>query len=159
MIGKGLASWYGGQFHGRLTANGERYNRGEMTAAHRTLPFGSKVCVRNISTGKTVFVRINDRGPFAHGRVIDLSQAAAQELGIQGLGLKQVELWKLHKGSDSCPDDLLTASADGSTSNKPVSSRVPLAEVSATQPARSERKPSARAQKSQATTTRKAKKR
>ncbi|QIL81723.1 septal ring lytic transglycosylase RlpA family protein [Diaphorobacter sp. HDW4A] len=131
LIDRGLASWYGGQFHGRLTANGERFDRDEMTAAHRTLPFGSRLCVRNLSTGKTVKVRINDRGPFAPGRVIDLSQAAAQELGIQGLGLKQVELWKLHKGSDACPDELQTADSQGARSGKRVVSRMPVAEVSA----------------------------
>ncbi|MBF5003963.1 septal ring lytic transglycosylase RlpA family protein [Diaphorobacter caeni] len=131
LIDKGLASWYGGQFHGRLTANGERFDREDMTAAHRTLPFGSKLCVRNISTGKTVMVRVNDRGPFAPGRVIDLSQGAARELGIQGLGIKQVELWKLHKGSDSCPDALLTAEERSERGGRKVVSRMPLAEVSA----------------------------
>ena len=129
LIDKGLASWYGGQFHGRLTANGERFDRDEMTAAHRTLPFGSKLCVRNISTGKTVMVRVNDRGPFAPGRVIDLSQGAARELGIQGLGIKQVELWKLHKSSDSCPDELLTADERRGSSGKRVASNVPIAAV------------------------------
>lgn len=129
LVDKGLASWYGGQFHGRLTANGERFDRDEMTAAHRTLPFGSKLCVRNISTGKTVMVRVNDRGPFAPGRVIDLSQGAARELGIQGLGIKQVELWKLHKSSDSCPDELLTADERRSSSGKRVASNVPIAAV------------------------------
>ena len=131
LIDKGLASWYGGQFHGRLTANGERFDREEMTAAHRTLPFGSKLCVRNISTGKTVMVRVNDRGPFAPGRVIDLSQGAARELGIQGLGIKQVELWKLHKSSDSCPDELLTADERRGSSGKRVASNVPIAAVAA----------------------------
>ena len=129
LVDKGLASWYGGQFHGRLTANGERFDRDEMTAAHRTLPFGSKLCVRNISTGKTVMVRVNDRGPFAPGRVIDLSQGAARELGIQGLGIKQVELWKLHKSSDSCPDELLTADERRGSSGKRVASNVPIAAV------------------------------
>lgn len=139
LVGKGLASWYGGQFHGRLTANGERFDRGALTAAHRTLPFGSKLCVRNISTGKTVMVRVNDRGPFAPGRIIDLSQAAAQELGIQGLGIKQVELWKLDAKSDSCPDELMTADAgdagdadDAASDDAQVSSRVPIAAVSST---------------------------
>jgi rare lipoprotein A len=81
----GEASWYGPGFQGRQTANGERFNTNEMTAAHRTLPFGTKVKVTNKSTGKTVVVRINDRGPYAHGRVIDLSKASAQAIGISGV--------------------------------------------------------------------------
>lgn len=79
---QGLASWYGPGLHGRLTASGERFDKEELTAAHRSFAFGSRVCVRSAATGKTVVVRINDRGPFAPGRVIDLSQAAAQELGM-----------------------------------------------------------------------------
>ena len=82
----GTASWYGPGFHGRLTANGERFNTDELTAAHKTLPFGTKVQVTNAKTGKAVVVRINDRGPYAHGRIIDLSKAAAQSIGISGLG-------------------------------------------------------------------------
>ncbi len=137
LIDKGFASWYGGQFHGRLTANGERFDRTEMTAAHRTLPFGSRVCVRNSSTGKTVLVRINDRGPFSPGRVIDLSQAAAQELGIIGLGIRPVELWRLHKGSDSCSDDSL--SADGASARAVrTSSRTPVARASASKTVRTQ---------------------
>ena len=80
-----------------------------MTAAHRSFAFGSRVCVRSAATGKTVVVRINDRGPFAPGRVIDLSQAAAQELGMVGLGIKPVELWQLDDGEQECPETLVTA--------------------------------------------------
>ena len=83
---KGVASWYGPGFHGKKTANGERFNTHALTAAHKTLPFGTKVRVTNESTGKSVVVRINDRGPYAHGRVIDLSKAAAQAVGIEGVG-------------------------------------------------------------------------
>ena len=101
---QGQASWYGEQFHGKRTANGERFDLNEMTAAHKTLPFGTKVCVRSAVTGKSVVVRINDRGPFAPGRVIDLSKAAAQELGMVGLGIKPVEIWRLGKNEGSCPD-------------------------------------------------------
>ena len=104
---QGLASWYGPGLHGRRTASGERFDRYEFTAAHRTLPFGSRVCVRSTVTGKTVVVRINDRGPFAGGRVIDLSQAAAQELGMTGLGIKPVQLWLLGEDEDTCPDGVL----------------------------------------------------
>ena len=100
---QGLASWYGPRFHGRRTASGEIYNRRDFTAAHRTLPFGTRVCVRSQLTGRAVVVRINDRGPFAMNRVIDVSQAAAQELGMQGLGIKPVELWLLDESEDDCP--------------------------------------------------------
>ena len=82
----GVASWYGGKFHGRKTANGETYNQNALTAAHRSLPFGTKVRVTNTRSGDTVVVRINDRGPFVGGRVIDLSRAAASSIGINGLG-------------------------------------------------------------------------
>ena len=102
----GLASWYGGQFHGRKTASGERFDSMDLTAAHKTLPFGTRVCVRSSVTGKSVVVRINDRGPFAPGRVIDLSKAAAQELGMLGLGIKPVELWQLGADEDECPAKL-----------------------------------------------------
>lgn len=92
----GIASWYGGKFHGRQTASGETYNQNALTAAHRSLPFGTKVRVTNTSTGNSVVVRINDRGPFVGGRVIDLSRAAASSLGIGGLG--HVKLAVLGKG-------------------------------------------------------------
>src|SRR5215212_4566193 len=81
---KGAASWYGPGFHGKRTANGEKFNTHALTAAHKTLPFGTQVRVTNERTGKSVVVRINDRGPYAHGRVIDLSKAAAQAVGISG---------------------------------------------------------------------------
>ena len=86
VVQSGPASWYGPGFHGRKTASGETFNTNAMTAAHRTLPFGTKVKVVNKKTGKSVVVRINDRGPYAHGRVIDLSKASAQALGISGVG-------------------------------------------------------------------------
>jgi rare lipoprotein A len=80
----GVASWYGPGFHGRRTASGERFDTNSLTAAHRTLPFGTRVTVVNESTGRSVVVRINDRGPYAHGRVIDLSKAAARAIGVDG---------------------------------------------------------------------------
>jgi len=83
-IQTGAASWYGPGFHGKRTANGETFNTNDLTAAHKTLPFGTKVRVTNEKTGKSVVVRINDRGPYAHGRVIDLSKAAAEAVGIAG---------------------------------------------------------------------------
>lgn len=91
-IGTGVASWYGKQFAGRRTASGETFDPSELTAAHRTLPFGSKVLVTNPRNGQSVVVRINDRGPFKHSRVIDVSRAAAVELGLIGPGSGQVTL-------------------------------------------------------------------
>ncbi len=88
---KGVASWYGPGFHGRKTASGERFNTHELTAAHLTLPFGTKLLVRNERNGKEVVVRVNDRGPYAKSRIIDLSQAAARALGIDGLGRVMIE--------------------------------------------------------------------
>src|SRR5215211_4214049 len=85
-IQSGAASWYGPGFHGKKTANGERFNTNALTAAHKTLPFGTQLRVTNERTGKSVVVRINDRGPYAHGRVIDLSKAAAEAVGISGVG-------------------------------------------------------------------------
>jgi rare lipoprotein A len=88
----GLASWYGHPYHGRRTASGEIYDMGQMTAAHRTLPFGTRVRVTNLETGRSVEVRINDRGPFTDGRIIDVSYAAAQVLGVVGRGVVRVRL-------------------------------------------------------------------
>ena len=87
-----MASWYGPGFHGNKTANGERYDMHKLTAAHRTLPLGSVAVIRSASTGRQVTVRINDRGPFAKGRVLDLSLAGAQALGMIGHGTDQIEL-------------------------------------------------------------------
>ena len=92
-IQSGGASWYGPGFQGKKTANGERFNTHALTAAHRSLPFGSRVQVTNERTGRSVVVRINDRGPFVGGRVIDLSKAAAQAVGISGVG--KVKLTRL----------------------------------------------------------------
>ena len=89
---RGHASWYGAQFHGRRTASGENYNKYALTAAHKTLPFGTIVRVRSLALGREVDVRINDRGPFAPGRVIDVSQAAAEALGLIGAGVGEVSL-------------------------------------------------------------------
>lgn len=88
----GRASWYGPGFHGRKTASGERFNPSDHTAAHRTLPFGTKVLVENASTGRSVIVRINDRGPFHGNRVIDLSRGAAQSIGLTGAGVGDVSM-------------------------------------------------------------------
>ncbi len=92
-IESGMASWYGGKFHGRRTASGERYDMHEMTAAHRTLPFGTLLEVRNPRNGRSVVVRVTDRGPFAKDRILDLSYAAAYSLGVVGPGTAWVELY------------------------------------------------------------------
>lgn len=89
---RGYASWYGPGFHGKLTASGQRYDMHAMTAAHRTLPFGTMVLVKSLATGREVLVRITDRGPFVAGRVLDLSRAAAVDLGMLAVGLNQVAL-------------------------------------------------------------------
>lgn len=88
----GVASWYGRDFHGRPTASGERFDMHGLTAAHRTLPFGTPVEVRNPANGRSVVVRINDRGPHTRRRLIDLSYAAARDLGIAARGTAPVEL-------------------------------------------------------------------
>jgi len=88
----GQASWYGGDFHGKVTANGEIYNMKDMTAAHRTLPLPSMVRVTNLDNGKSVVVRINDRGPFSSKRIIDLSESVADELDFKNKGIANVKV-------------------------------------------------------------------
>jgi len=88
----GMASWYGKPYHGRTTASGERYNMNEMTAAHPTLRFGAVVKVTNLDNGRSVKVRINDRGPFATDRIIDLSRAAARKLDMLAPGTARVRI-------------------------------------------------------------------
>jgi rare lipoprotein A len=89
---QGVASWYGGKFHGRLTSSGEVFDTNDMTAAHRTLPFGTLVKVTNLDNGKSAVVKINDRGPFVDGRIIDLSRAAAEEIDMLEQGVARVSL-------------------------------------------------------------------
>lgn len=89
---EGVASWYGPGFAGRLTANGEIFDPGKLTAAHRTLPFNTHLRVTNLRNGRSVVVRINDRGPFAGNRIIDLSRAAAERIGMIGSGTARVRL-------------------------------------------------------------------
>jgi rare lipoprotein A (peptidoglycan hydrolase) len=97
-IQTGTASWYGGYWHKRLTANGERYDQNSMTAAHRVLPFNTKVRVTNLSTGRSCFIRVNNRGPYIKGRIMDLSVAAAKAIGSHGAGLAKVRL-EVEKGT------------------------------------------------------------
>ena len=94
---QGLASWYGGKFHGRKTASGERFNKRALTAAHRGLPFGTRVRVTNLENGRSVIVRINDRGPFAKKRIIDVSEAAARKLGMIQSGVARVKIQVLSR--------------------------------------------------------------
>jgi rare lipoprotein A len=98
---EGIASWYGYPYHGRRAASGEIYNMYDMTAAHRTLPFGTQVRVHDLQNGRDVDVRINDRGPFVEGRIIDLSYAAAQAMGMDGIAPVRLEILGL--GSTSEP--------------------------------------------------------
>ena len=88
----GVASYYGGQFHGRLTASGARFDMNSMTAAHRSLPFGTRVRVTHLGNGRSVEVRITDRGPFVGGRIIDLSRGAAGVIGMHGQGVARVRV-------------------------------------------------------------------
>ena len=108
LIENGRASWYGPKFHGRLTANGEKYDMHGMTAAHRTLPFNTLVLVKNIDSGRAVTVRINDRGPFAKNRIIDLSKKAAKEIGMIGPGTARVELYVPKQSVDPSRSSNLT---------------------------------------------------
>ncbi|HKY33157.1 MAG TPA: septal ring lytic transglycosylase RlpA family protein [Candidatus Polarisedimenticolia bacterium] len=91
----GFASWYGGSFHGRRTASGERFDMRGFTAAHRTLPFGTYLKVTSLANGRSVVVRINDRGPFSGGRMLDLSCAAAARIGALGSGVVRVRAERL----------------------------------------------------------------
>jgi len=89
---RGEASWYGPGFHGKTTASGEIFNQNDMTAAHKTLPFNTKLKVTDLKTGRSVIVRVNDRGPYSGGRIIDLSKKAAEKLGIKERGHASVKL-------------------------------------------------------------------
>lgn len=90
MLGEGRASWYGDKFHGRKTANGEVFNMNAMTAAHKTLPLGTYLSVENAETGESQVVRVNDRGPYIKGRVLDLSKQAAINIGLEEQGVGKV---------------------------------------------------------------------
>ncbi len=97
---KGQATWYGNEFHGRRTASGQVFNQNALTAAHREYPFGTIVKVKNLKNGKTVKVRINDRGPFTGGRIIDLSKGAARKIDMlrDGVVPVRIEVVKWGKG-------------------------------------------------------------
>jgi len=92
LIQIGTASWYGPGFHGHATASGERFNQHALTAAHRTLPLGTEAKVTNLATGQSVIVTINDRGPYVKGRYLDLSRAAAKQIGLTKKGVAKVKI-------------------------------------------------------------------
>jgi len=110
---RGVASWYGKEFHGKLAANGEVFDMTAYTAAHRKLPLGSLVRVVNLANGKSVQVRINDRGPYVSGRMLDLSQAAARELGMLEAGTSpvQIEVIGNHRPVAPIPSSLIASVA------------------------------------------------
>lgn len=110
---RGVASWYGKEFHGKLAANGEVFDMAAYTAAHRKLPLGSLVRVVNLANGKSVQVRINDRGPYVSGRMLDLSQAAARELGMLEAGTSpvQIEVIGNHRPVVPIPSSLIASVA------------------------------------------------
>ncbi len=99
-----VASWYGPGFNGRRTSSGEVYNQRQLTAASRTLPLGSSVQVTNLDTGKSTIVRINDRGPYVRGRGIDLSKAAADQVGLTRPGTARVRLTRLDTTASTAPE-------------------------------------------------------
>jgi len=133
---RGGASWYGIQFHQRKTASGERFDMTALTAAHRTLPFGAHVCVKSLVNGREVMVRINDRGPYAAGRIIDLSRAAADSIGMLGLGIKQVSLSRVNLG-ERCGDVVSKGDdgplASGAAPVRRVAHSRPVAKIKARQ--------------------------
>lgn len=98
ILQSGMASWYGPNFHGKATANGETFNMNDLTAAHRTLPFNTVVQVQNIDNGRSVTVRVNDRGPYIDDRVIDLSRRAAREIDMEDAGTANVQIILLEEG-------------------------------------------------------------
>jgi rare lipoprotein A (peptidoglycan hydrolase) len=118
-IFKGIASWYGGKFHGRKTASGEVFDKHKLTCAHRTLPFGTEILVMNPATGKACTVTVTDRGPYHGKRVIDLSKAAAEKLGISGVARVVCATGKyiVDKVTPDKIEQLQTASASSGSAN------------------------------------------
>ncbi|GAN68611.1 septal ring lytic transglycosylase RlpA family protein [Acetobacter orleanensis] len=106
---KGMASWYGGRFHNRHTSSGSLFNKANLTAAHPTAPLGSKLLVTSEDTGRSVVVTVNDRGPYSHNRIIDLSQAAAARIGMLGAGVAHVKI-------EAAPIEVASAPQDGAES-------------------------------------------
>jgi rare lipoprotein A len=101
-----VASYYAGYFHGRKTASGEIFDQYAMTCAHKSLPFDTRLIINNPKNGKSIQVRVNDRGPFKHGRDLDLSYAAAKEIGLILPGVAKFEVYVLHPENDEHKEDL-----------------------------------------------------
>jgi rare lipoprotein A len=133
-VERGVASWYGPKFNGRATASGERYDMYAMTAAHPSLPFGTVLEVRNLDNGKTCWVRVNDRGPFVRGRIVDLSLAAAREIDMVGPGTARVELAVVSPGLPR-PLPPLEATPVLASAPAPVPSPAPTAPIAEPVPA------------------------
>ncbi len=131
---EGVASWYGPGFHGKLTANGETYNQNALTAAHKLLPLGTTVRVTNLENGKSLVLRINDRGPFVHDRIIDLSKRAAQRLDMYNQGIAKVRVQAISGKGAKTTGKVVTATAtavgaSSSKSSKSASSASALAQA------------------------------
>ena len=133
----GIASWYGSEFHGRMTSSGEYYDQNDLTCAHTILPFYSVLRVTNLSNGKSVDVRVNDRGPFSKNRLIDLSKAAAKKIGLIGPGSAKVRVCALEqdkpegKAEDKAPAAGASAPEGEGTLPAPVPAAAPAAEPAA----------------------------
>ena len=144
---RGRASWYGARFHGQPTASGEPYDKYALTAAHKTLPFGTIVRVRSLKLGREVDVRINDRGPFTPGRVIDVSQAAAEALGITAAGVAEVSLKvaesQLDKAGVTQPQNKARSAQTGSRNAK--GKKTGARNIKSTKSAKSTKSPGANA--------------
>jgi rare lipoprotein A len=128
---RGIASWYGRKFHGKLTSNGERYDMFAMTAAHTTLPLPSYARVTHLASGRSVVVRVNDRGPFHDGRVIDLSYTAAYKLGLIGNGSGEVEVVAILPGDETATRYAEVAPAPAPAAQTPARSAEPVRDLAA----------------------------
>jgi rare lipoprotein A len=122
---KGIASWYGPTFHAKATANGETYNQEDLTAAHKTLPMPSWVEVTNLDNGRSLVVRINDRGPFVEGRIIDLSRRSAELLGVERPGLARVRVKRVFPEGDWARGAPTLVSVPAAASPRPLPSAAP----------------------------------
>jgi rare lipoprotein A len=129
---EGIASWYGSDFHGRRTANGEVYDMNSITAAHPTMPMPSYARVTNLENGRSIIVRVNDRGPYAYGRIIDLSTGTAKALGTYGAGLARVRVEYVGRAGLAGSDDnaLLATLREGTPAPSPGSVRLATAQAS-----------------------------
>jgi rare lipoprotein A len=144
----GVASWYGAEFHGQRTANGELFNKNELTAAHKTLPLPTLARITNLDNGRSIVVRVNDRGPFSNGRIIDMSQRAAQLLGFEAQGTAKVRVQVLADESKAIADAMRhygggpqmasTASDQVATLPEQAISQSPVVPPLATAPVQSE---------------------